>query len=205
MRDDSWWLLSHHTMPRGRKSGLPYSLKGRRQPSFGPSLHWVIKMSHNLKSRLLKAPVPCHPPRKLQYEMNFFELCLRPAWVGSTSLVCLLRVGNTPTSHQPLSAQLPNLSVRILWPVGNSWVLMASWLPRTACPPEHILLVEEKETKSGLRIRNGVPPMSLNFPGVLSLCFHPKREGEVILAPQEKKKMHTQHKRPGPPPITAGQ
>lgn len=173
MKDDSWWLLSHHTMPRGRKSGLPHSLKGRRRPSFGPSLQWVIKMSHNLKPRPLKAPVLCHPLCNLQYEMNFLGQCLRPAWVGSTSPVCLLRVGNTPTSHQPLSAQLPNLSVRTLWPMGNSWVLVASWLPRRPWPPEHILLVEEKETSSGLRIRNSIPPTSLNFPRSSFPLFSP--------------------------------
>ena len=163
----------HHTAPRDWKSGLPYSLKGRRRPSFQPSLQWAIKMPHNPKPRPLKSAVLHHPLPKLQYEMDFLERCLRPAWVGSTSPVCLLRAGNTPTSHRPLSAPLPNLSVRILWPVGNSWVLVASWLPRRPCPPEHILLAEEKETRSGLRIRNSVPPTSVNFPRSSFPLFSP--------------------------------
>ena len=177
----------HHTAPRDWKSGLPYSLKGRRRPSFQTSLQWAIKMPHDPKPRPLKSAVLHHPLPKLQYEMDFLERCLRPAWVGSTSPVCLLRAGNTPTSHRPLSAPLPNLSVRILWPVGNSWVLVAAGFPGGPALLSTSFWWKRRKPGQDWESETAFLQLQLISPGVLSLCFHPKREGEVILAPKRKK------------------
>lgn len=131
----SWFKVRAALLPQGSKATLllAFSSVGHQEES-------------HLKPRALISPALHHPLPKLQSEINFLGPSLLPAWVGSTC-----------------PAQLPNLSVRIWWPVGNSWMLVASWLPQRPCPPDHILM-EEKETRSGLRIRVSVPQTLLHPP-----------------------------------------